>query len=50
VGLDLPFILERKIFEFPFIYGGAGVPGWTLKIIPGALEELNLLEGVVDLT
>ncbi|HPI98175.1 MAG TPA: YbaK/EbsC family protein [Synergistales bacterium] len=49
VGLHLPFILERKIFEFPFIYGGAGVPGWTLKTIPRALQELNRVEGIIEI-
>jgi len=49
VGLDLPFILDSKIFEFPFIYGGAGVNGWTLKIVPKALEELNRVEMLIEL-
>jgi len=46
VGLDLPLILDCRIFDFSFIYGGAGVPGWTLKIRPEALRELNRVHAV----
>ena len=41
VGIPLPYILDRNLFEYSFVYGGTGVKDWTLKISPYALEELN---------
>ena len=41
VGIPLPYILDRNLFEYSFVYGGTGVKGYTLKMNPYALEELN---------
>ena len=41
VGIPLPHILDESLFEYPAIYGGSGVEGYTLKINPYALENLN---------
>jgi len=41
VGIPLPHILDRNLFEYSFVYGGAGVKDHTLKISPYALAELN---------
>jgi len=43
VGIQLPYILDRKLFEYSFVYGGTGVKDYTLKINPYALEELNVI-------
>ncbi|MBO9606466.1 MAG: YbaK/EbsC family protein [Paenibacillaceae bacterium] len=39
--LALPCILDRRLFRYPFVYGGTGEPGSTLKLAPGDLEKLN---------
>ncbi|MEK4325694.1 hypothetical protein MKZ24_06375 [Paenibacillus sp. FSL R7-0297] len=39
--LPLPYILDRGLFRYPFIYGGTGVPVSTLKLNPHDLEKLN---------
>lgn len=41
VGIPLPYILDKRLFEYPFVYGGSGVKDYTLKISPDALAELN---------
>ena len=41
VGMDLPFILDKQLFRYPFIYGGSGLETRTLKIAPAALQQLN---------
>lgn len=48
VGIPLPCILDRKIFEYSFVYGGSGVKDYTLKISPYALEELNQMIAKLD--
>jgi len=41
VGIPLPYILDRNLFAYSFVYGGTGVKDYTLKISPYALEALN---------
>nr|WP_280922256.1 YbaK/EbsC family protein [Ammoniphilus resinae] len=41
VGLNLPFVIDKNLYHYPFIYGGTGERTCTLKINPQALEELN---------
>jgi len=41
VGIPLPHILDKNLFEHSFVYGGTGVKDYTLRISPYALEELN---------
>jgi len=41
VGIPLPHILDKKLFEHSFVYGGTGVKDYTLKISPYALTKLN---------
>lgn len=41
VGIPLPHILDKNLFEHSFVYGGTGIKDYTLKISPYALEELN---------
>ena len=40
VGLSLPVIFDKKLFQYPFVYGGSGLPNRTLKISPAALLDL----------
>lgn len=44
VGLDMPFVMDKELYRYPYVYGGTGDRGWTLKIEPKALEELNRVE------
>ncbi len=46
--LSLPCIVDRRLFRYPFIYGGTGEPTSTLKIAPDALEKLNQVVAFLD--
>ncbi|WP_141432092.1 aminoacyl-tRNA deacylase [Bacillus sp. 03113] len=48
IGLDLPCILDNRLFQYDFIYGGTGLPTITLKIEPQALIELNQVVATFD--
>lgn len=41
IGLDLPCVLDKRLFEYDFVYGGTGKSTFNLKIEPQALNELN---------
>jgi Cys-tRNA(Pro)/Cys-tRNA(Cys) deacylase len=41
VGLTLPTVFDKRLLQYPFVYGGSGKPGRTLKISPRALIALN---------
>ncbi|MFO1446086.1 YbaK/EbsC family protein [Bacillus sp. Bva_UNVM-123] len=41
IGLDLPCVIDKRLFDYAFIYGGTGHSTYTLKIEPQALNELN---------
>ncbi|WHY58306.1 aminoacyl-tRNA deacylase [Peribacillus simplex] len=41
VGIDLPCVIDKRLFHYDFIYGGSGQSTSTLKIEPQALNELN---------
>lgn len=41
VGISLPCIMDRRLYRYPHIYGGAGEPTSTLKISPADVEKLN---------
>ena len=47
VGLSLPAIFDKKLLQYPFVYGGSGRPNRTLKISPVTL--LKLVQPVVFL-
>ncbi|KQL44627.1 prolyl-tRNA synthetase [Brevibacillus choshinensis] len=48
VGLFLPCLFDRRLFRYSAIYGGTGEAGSTLKISPGAVEELNQVMAYLD--
>jgi prolyl-tRNA editing enzyme YbaK/EbsC (Cys-tRNA(Pro) deacylase) len=41
VGLGFPCIVDRKILQFDYIFGGSGDPLFTLRISPKDLVTLN---------
>ena len=41
VGLSLPSIFDKKLLQYPFVYGGSGQINRTLKLAPDILEKLN---------
>lgn len=48
VGLDLPCVIDKRLFHYDFIYGGTGQSTFTLKIEPQALTELNQVIATFD--
>jgi len=40
VGLNLPSIFDKRLLQYPVIYGGSGQPNRTLKICPATLLQL----------
>lgn len=40
VGLTLPAIFDKKLLQYPFVYGGSGQPNRTLKLSPIILRKL----------
>lgn len=48
VGLDLPCVIDNRLFQYDFIYGGTGQSTFTLKIEPQALNELNQVIATFD--
>ena len=41
VGLNMPVLFDKRLFQYSFVYGGAGLPNRTLKIAPLLLTRLN---------
>lgn len=41
VGLSLPCILDKQLFDYDFVYGGTGKIDQTLKIAPALLKMVN---------
>lgn len=41
IGLSIPCIIEKRLLDFDFVYGGTGNPLYTLKISPHYIEQLN---------
>ena len=47
-GIPLPYIVDNRLLEFPFVYGGLGEENATLKVDPNALLKLNNVIGTLD--
>jgi len=47
IGLKLPCIIDKKLLEYDFVYGGLGKECMTLKVDPHALVALNSVEGML---
>jgi prolyl-tRNA editing enzyme YbaK/EbsC (Cys-tRNA(Pro) deacylase) len=41
IGHSIPCILDNRLLNYSFVYGGTGNPLVTLKISPQALSQLN---------
>lgn len=48
VGIDLPCVLDKRLFNYDFVYGGTGQATSTLKIEPSALNQLNHVVATFD--
>ncbi|MDA2328086.1 aminoacyl-tRNA deacylase [Bacillus cereus] len=48
VGLDLPCVIDKRLFHYDYIYGGTGQSTFTLKLEPQALNELNQVIATFD--
>ena len=48
VGLDLSCVLDKRLFNYDFVYGGTGQSTLTLKIEPQALNQLNQVVAIFD--
>jgi len=48
LGIPLPYILDKRLLEFSFVYGGCGKENTTLKVDPNALFKLNKVVGVLN--
>lgn len=47
VGLTIPCIMDKKLFQYDFVYGGTGDPMFTLKISPDSILSLNSVIGFI---
>jgi Cys-tRNA(Pro)/Cys-tRNA(Cys) deacylase len=50
VGHNLPCIIDKRLFQYSYIYGGSGTATCTLKINPSALEKLNKIVATLEWT
>jgi len=41
IGIELPCIMDKRLFQYQFVYGGSGEPRYTLKIEPRAIAHFN---------
>lgn len=48
VGLNLPCVIDKRLFQYSNIYGGSGTPKCTLKVNPSALVKLNKIVATLD--
>jgi prolyl-tRNA editing enzyme YbaK/EbsC (Cys-tRNA(Pro) deacylase) len=48
LGIPLPYIVDKRLLDFSFIYGGLGEENTTLKVDPNALLKLNRVIGTLD--
>lgn len=48
LGIPLPYIVDKRLLKFSFIYGGLGKENTTLKVDPNTLLKLNKVIGTLD--
>lgn len=48
VGHNLPYIVNKRLFQYASIYGGSGKATCTLKINPCVLEKVNRVVATLD--
>lgn len=47
INPELPTLIDRQLYRFPYVYGGTGATQSTLKIPPKDIERLNRVIGYV---
>lgn len=47
VGLTIPCIMDKQLFQYDFVYGGSGNSMFTLKIAPNSIVKLNTVIGFI---
>ncbi|CQR74252.1 prolyl-tRNA synthetase [Sporomusa ovata DSM 2662] len=47
-GIPLPYIVDKRLLQFSFVYGGLGEENTTLKVDPRALFNLNKVVGSLE--
>lgn len=48
LGIPLPYIVDKRLLSFSFVYGGLGEENTTLKVDPQALFKLNKVVGAIE--
>ncbi len=48
IGLNLPCLFDRKLLDYPYIYGGIGEADYTLKINPHDIIKINNVAAIID--
>ena len=48
VGLEIPYVFDRKLLCHDFVYGGTGNEFLTLKINPEDLIRVNSIKGLFE--
>jgi len=48
VGLQLPCVLDKRLLQHPYVFGGTGDANLTLKICPGDLEKINKVVAKIE--
>lgn len=48
LGLPIPYLIDKRLFNYAEIYGGTGEPDSTLKVTPEALIRLGQVAGTLE--
>lgn len=47
-GIPFPYIIDKRLLEYSYIYGGTGEKDYTLKVNPNAILKLNTVVGILE--
>lgn len=45
--IPFPYIIDKRLLEYSYIYGGTGKRDYTLKVNPNAILKLNTVVGIL---
>lgn len=48
VGLKIPCLMDKKLLDYSFVYGGISDANYTLKINPKDLARINNIISIID--
>lgn len=48
VGHNLPCVIDKRLFQYSFIYGGSGKATCTLKVDPSVLEKVTRVVATLE--